>query len=59
MKLLDDASHINHPCVQICHWRALMISFILWLLQMTITLPNPIWHQLPHFALTPLTDSAL
>ena len=33
MKLLDDVSHINHLCVQICHWRALMISFILWLLQ--------------------------
>ena len=38
---------------------ALMVSFILWLLQMTITLPNPIWHQLPHFALISLTDSAL
>ena len=26
---LDDVSHINHLCVQIYHWRALMTSFVL------------------------------
>ena len=25
MKFLDDVSHINRPCVQICHWRTLMM----------------------------------
>ena len=33
--------------------------FVLWLLQMIIALPNPIWHQLPHFVLISLNSSQL
>ena len=31
--------------------------FVLWLLQMIIALPNPIWHQLPYFVLISLNSS--
>ena len=56
-KIIGECSHINHPCVQICHWRALMISLLPWLLQMIITLPKPIWHQISYFVLISLNFS--
>ena len=27
MKLLDDVGHKNYPCVQICHWRTLIVFY--------------------------------